>query len=107
MKSIRSIIALIGLCIILGCASRGTYTTLAASEQAAVSSYSAYVDGVIAGRTPTNNVPAVSQAFNLFQLSMRTAVDAAQGNTNAPATPPVISAQSNLTAIISISKGAP
>lgn len=91
--------------VILGCATRGSYTTLAASEQAAVASYRAYVDGVIAGRTPTNNVPAVSQAFNLFQLSMRVAVDAAQGNTKSPVTPEVTSSKSNLDFTIAVSKG--
>jgi hypothetical protein len=98
---------LLSLSLLVGCATRGTYTTLAASEKAAVTSYDAYMDGVIAGRTPTNNVPAVSQAFNLFQLSVRTAVDAAQGNTNAPVTPQVTSAKANLDQVISTSKGAP
>ena len=93
--------------VLIGCATRGTYTTLAASEKAAVLSYDAYMDGVISGKTPTNNVPAVSTAFNLFQLSVRTAVDAAQGNTNAPVTPAVTSAKTQLDQAIAGAKRGP
>ena len=60
-----------------------TYKTLYSLENLTLTAYDAYMDHVIAGKTRTNDVPKISKAFNTFQASMATAVDAAQFNTNA------------------------
>lgn len=70
----------------VGCQTRGTYNTLAATEKAVVMSYDGYVDSVIRGQTRTNEMPTIAKSFDLFQASFRTAVDAASGNTNATVT---------------------
>lgn len=70
---------------VFGCATRTTYSSIAATHQATKLAYDGYVDSVIRGQTKTNDLPAVSQAYNLFLVSERVAIDAAQGNPSAPA----------------------
>lgn len=88
---LTSFFSLVLLCAVIGlgmtCAGgRGTYTTLAASEQAVKSSYDGYLDSVIKGQTSTNDLPIIAKSFDAFQASFRVAVDRASGDTNAPVT---------------------
>lgn len=89
---------------ILGCQTRGTYTTLASTEQAVVMAYDGYVDSVIRKETRTNDLPIVARSFDTFQASMRIAVERASGNTNAPVTGDLGAAAANLIQTINNSK---
>jgi hypothetical protein len=90
----------------LGCSTNRTaYNTLAATQQAGKLSYDGYVDSILSGQTSTNDLPIVSQAFNTFESVMRVSIDAASGNTNAPATPEASAALSKLITTVSNSKG--
>jgi len=101
-----AIVLLAWLFFTLGCQSgRGTYTTLASTEQAVVLSYDGYLDSVIRGETKTNDLPLVAKSFDAFQASMRLAVDRASGNTNAPITGDLSTAAANLIQQIQKSKG--
>lgn len=101
--------SLVLLCAVIGlgmtCSrGRGTYTTLASTEQAAVLAYDGYLDSVIKGQTRTNDLPIVSHSFDAFQALMRAAVDKASGNTNAPVTGDVSTSLANLINTINNSK---
>jgi hypothetical protein len=75
---------------VFGCGTTGdrtTYTTIAATDRAVTLSYDGYVDSVISGQSKTNDLPAISEGFNLFKAAERTAIDAAQGNSGAPPSP--------------------
>jgi len=66
-------------------AEKRTYNTIYTLQQTAITAYDAYIGGVIDGKIPTNGVPRVSKAFNVFQATSVLALDAAQWNTNATA----------------------
>ena len=81
--------------IMTGCstsAQRATYNTLSTIGSGVNASYAAYLDGVIAGRIKTNDVPKVSRQYNEFQQAFAAAVQLVQFNTNAPASQPVLDA---------------
>lgn len=85
---LASLFSIVLLCAVIGlgmtCSGgRGTYTTLASTEQAVVKSYDGYVDQVISGKSRTNELPIVAKSFDAFQASFRVAVDKASGDTNA------------------------
>ena len=67
----------------LSCATRGTYTTLAATDRATTLAYDGYLDSVIRGETRTNNLPIIAKSFDAIKAAERTAIDRAGGNTNA------------------------
>lgn len=104
---IAFLLALILLYLALGCAGRGTYTTLASTEKAVVLSYDGYVDSVIKGQTRTNELPVIAKSFDLFQAEFRTAVDAASGNTNGPVTGDLSTKAANLIQQITTAKSQP
>lgn len=60
------------------------YQTIGTAEQAVISANGAFLDTVVTGQTPTNNVPKVEAAFNDVQLALHTAAVAASAGTNAP-----------------------
>ena len=99
------IVALIGY----GCASgpqRVAFNTLYSVEQSTTSAVDVYDSLVISGAVPTNDVPRVSRAFNLWQKSFTVALDAVQFNTNAIAPPNlVVESQDLINLINKISKG--
>jgi len=88
----------------LSCATRGTYTTLAATEQAVRLSYDGYIDSVIQGQTRTNDLPTVAKSFEAFQASFRVAVDKASGDTNAPITGDLSAAAASLIKALTTAK---
>lgn len=90
-----------------GCqtAQKVVYTTLYSAEKATVSAYDSYLDLVIAGKVPTNDVPTISREFNAFQASMQAAIVAANFNTNAPVSPQLISASQAIIVDIQTAKG--
>lgn len=93
------------LALLIGCATRGTYTTLASTEQAVKMSYDGYVDSVIRGETRTNEMPVIAKSFDAFQASFQVAVDKASGNTNAPITGDLSTAAANILRAITTAKG--
>ena len=101
------VLALALLYLALGCAGRGTYTTLASTEKAVVMSYDGYVDSVIKGQTRTNELPVIAKSFDMFQAAFRTAVDAASGNTNGPVTGDLSTKAANLIQQITTAKSQP
>lgn len=76
------------------------YKTIYTVQQATVAAYDAYISQVIAGRVPTNGVPAVSKAFDSFQAATRVAETAAQWNTNAPASSQLTTLSADLLSLI-------
>lgn len=93
---------------VFGCGTTGqrnTYTTIAATDRAVTLSYDGYVDSIIRGQTKTNDLPAISQGFNLFKAAERTAIDAAQGNSGAPPSPELSRQAGDLLQRITNSKG--
>lgn len=71
--------------MLLGCTTtqqKTTYNALATIEATASSAYTAYVQGVIKGQIPTNNVPQVSQAYNGLQKAIAAATVLDQAGTN-------------------------
>lgn len=91
--------------VLAGCATRGTYNTLAATEQAVRLSYDGYIDSVIHGQTRTNDLPIVAKSFDAFQASFAVAVDKASGDTNAPVTGDLSAAAASLIKAITSAKG--
>jgi len=59
------------------------YQTIGATEAAVSAANLAYLDLVVTGKSPTNNVPKVEAAFNDTQLALRTAASMASGGTSA------------------------
>lgn len=89
---------------LIGCATRTAYNTLATVGYTVDSAVSAYFDGVVKGSFPTNGVPKVSLAYNLFQADYRVALKIAQYNTNAIAPPNILVDQQNVLNTIGASK---
>lgn len=109
MKHIKILAAVFAVALIVGCASqsRTVYNTLASVQATTMQAYDVYLDQVVKGQVKTNGVPAVSRVFNDFQLTWSAAVAAAQWNTNAVATPAVVTASGNVTTTIAIAKSTP
>jgi len=109
MRNIKYCAALIGLALLLGCASqsRVTYNTLASVQAITAGAYAGYLDLVVTGRLPTNSVPQVSADYNLFQAVWSATALVCQWNTNAPATQPVMDAASKVLTGINQTKGTP
>lgn len=63
-----------------------SFNTIYTLQKTTLAAYDSYLGEVIKGTVPTNGVPAVSDAFNTFQLSTLVALDVVAWNTNAPAT---------------------
>ncbi len=83
------------------------YATISSIEAGADGAYKAYLDQVVAGKVAKTAVRNVSQSYNLLQFSVRTAIAASRGNTNAPAPQAVLDAAANLTTAITTAKGRP
>lgn len=76
--------------LISGCTTsqqRAAFNTIATVQVVTVGAYDGYLSGVVSGAFPTNDVPKVSQKFNVFQAATLVALDAVEYNTNAIAPP--------------------
>jgi hypothetical protein len=101
-----SIIAL-GL-ILAGCSTSQVniaQKTLTGLEVATTGAYDSYTALVIKGSLATNNVPAISHAFNDFEASMQVAIVVAQANTNALATTNLVIASEKVINLITTVTG--
>jgi hypothetical protein len=70
---------------------RKTFNTVWTLGSTVNESYKAYLDLVIAGQLPTNNVRRVSMAYNRFQDALSAATVLITANTNAPPPPRLLS----------------
>lgn len=86
-------------------AQRVTHNTLFSVQTVTMKAYDSYLDLVLAGKVKTNDVPAVSLAYNRFHESMLLAIAVAQFNTNAPATGQVLEESGKVIAAITEAKG--
>jgi hypothetical protein len=91
--------------VLVACATRGVYNSLASTQQGVRLAYDGYVDSVIHGQTRTNDLPVLAKSFNAFQATWGAAVDLASGNSNAPVTADVAASASNILAAIAKAKG--
>jgi len=87
MRKFKSLLLIAALICITTAAScphqRAEYNTIFAVEKTASAAYDGYVDMVIAGTLPTNDVPAVSLKFNQIQAACTLAAATSQAGTNA------------------------
>lgn len=84
---------------------RISFNSIYSAETAVNSSYSAYLDLVIAGKVPTNDVPKVSTAFNLFQKTVAEATTFVSTHPTNGVPPDVNIAAANVIATINVAKG--
>lgn len=105
MKKNLCVLALIAF--IVGCASqsRSLYNSLATVEVVTTGAYSSYLDLVVSGKLPTNNVPVVSMDYNNFKAVWSAAVVVARWDTNSTAPPAVTTASSRVLSDINTAKG--
>lgn len=74
------------LAIFVGCNApqqRIAFNSLATVQVVTVAAYDGYLDQVIGGIVPTNDMARVKNQFNSFQSAYRLALDAVEFNTNA------------------------
>lgn len=82
-----------------------TYNSLFSIEALGSAAYSGYVGSILAGTTTTNNLPAVSKAFDDFQAGVALASALDQASTNALAPANLMLEFNALTNLISVAKG--
>lgn len=102
MKYLPLLIA--GALAFSGCAGHQAYKTLASVGYTTDTAATTYFNGVVRGVIPTNGVPAVSQAYNTFQVTYHTAIVFAKGNTNMPAGTDVLMQSANVINTINANK---
>lgn len=102
---ITKAVLLIGLCFMIGCAGNVVYKTINSVELATNAAVGGYFDLVVSGQVRTNEVPKVTKAYDQFQIAIRKAIDAAQFNKNAPATPELIAQSTEILNTIAKEKG--
>lgn len=102
MKKLFAVLGLVAL-LVVACTTTQktvTYQTLNGVEVTTTAAYDGYIQTVIDGKTPTNDVPKVSHAYNTFQDRMNIAVIEAQYNwTNLAPNDVILLANKVLTAI--------
>jgi hypothetical protein len=92
-EKIPAIGILLVVLLLVGCSAsrqRHTYNSVWTVAVGVNESWKAYVDLVIAGQLPTNDVPKVAEAYNNFQLALKAASIGMMLDTNAPAPPELI-----------------
>jgi hypothetical protein len=118
-KVFRSLILAVAMCVPIsmpvgavvglgiGCSStqqRQTVNTLFTVGQGVDAAYKSYLDLVVAGKIPTNDVPAISQRYQQFQQVFSAAIAASALSTNAPPSPLVAAQAAQVTQAIDIAK---
>ena len=96
-------VALLGLAIAPGCTTtqqKTTYQTLGVLEQSSTAAVDGYYALVIRGTLPTNDVPRVTRAYNVFQAAIAVAIDGAAANTNALAPPSLVTLSQDLVNLV-------
>lgn len=105
-----SVAILLGLTMgrtVTGCstsAQRKTVMGLFATGQSVDTAYRSYLDLVVSGQVKTNDLPKVSQQYREFQAAFAAAVLIAGMNTNAPPSPELMNAASQVTLAITAAK---
>lgn len=101
------IVSILAACIIIGCnTSQQTtaYNTIFSLQRTVSASYSGYLDATIKGSVSTNSLPKISKAFNDFQAAAQVAMDAVQYNTNALASPALLTEGQDVINLIKTAK---
>lgn len=94
--------------VVTGCTTtqqRKTVNTLFTLGQTVDAAYKSYLDMVVTGKLPTNNVPSVSARYSEFQTAFNAAVTLSTMQTNAPPSPVVQAAAANVLSAVKLSKG--
>lgn len=108
MKSLQSLVLAVALCAFIGCTATQqtvTYKTLSGLEISTTGAYDAYAGLAIKGTVATNDIPAVSKAYNDFQSGMHLAVVVARNDTNALAPQALIDQSAAVINLIGTVKG--
>jgi len=103
------LLLLLAVALLPGCTTSQqmvTKNTLASLELTATAAVDSYDALVIQGAIPTNDVPRVAHAYDVFQASFLLALDAARYNTNAIAPPNLAVEATDLVNLITTLKGA-
>lgn len=93
-----------------GCSTSGqrkAVNTLFAVGQSVDAAYKSYLDLVVAGQVKTNDVPRISQQYLAFQHAFSAAITLSTLNTNAPPSPELANAASQILLAIQAAKGNP
>lgn len=83
---------------------RTVVNSLFTTGQTVDAAYRSYLDAVIAGKVPTNDVPRISQQYQVFQNAFTLAVAASTLNKTAPPSPEMANAASQLLLSIDAAK---
>ena len=73
----------LGLLILVGCATKTAYQTISAVETSVLAANKIYLTQVVTGQIPTNSVPVVEASFNDTQLALAAAAAIASGGSSA------------------------
>lgn len=96
----KALMAIAVAVILIGCATKTAYVSIATMELATLSANHAYLDRVFTGQIPTNSVPTVEAAFNDTQLALHAAAAIASGGSSAPIPPATLVKVSNFTNLV-------
>lgn len=99
----------IGLCSLpQGCTTNQQtigYKTIYSLESGTTATYQGYLDLVIKGQVPTNDVPKVAKAYNIFHSAAMVALDGVAYNTNALASSSLVVEAQDVVNLIGVAKG--
>lgn len=86
---------------------RVVFNTLYSVEHATTASVDSYDSMLVSGLVSTNTAPTVARAYNNFQAAFKLALDAAQYNTNALASPALVKESQDVITLINQIKATP
>ncbi len=81
------ITSLMLFCTVTACNTTGSYKTIDSTATIVINANSVYLQGVVSGQIPTNNVPRVELAFNDTMMALKLAATVSSAGAKAPATP--------------------
>lgn len=105
----KTLLSLALVLLIVGCgttAQRQAYNSLATTGVTVSTAYESYLDLVLHGKVPTNDVPKITASYRQFYALYQAACETAQWATNLTATPPeVVMAGGAVTSAVNKAKG--
>jgi len=84
----------------ISCSTTSAFQTISATETSVLAANRIFLDQVVTGQVPTNNVPIVEAAFNDTQLALHAAAVAASGGGSAPVPAAVLTKATSFTNIV-------
>lgn len=103
--AVMAAIALLGLVACTTTQQRASFNTIYSLQQATTAAFNGYLDSVIAGKTKTNSVPAISKKYNEFNAAALLALNIVEMNTNAVAPPSLVILSGDVINLITTLKG--